>query len=582
MRTAAAAGVATLLFIAVAGGAGRAVADPPSQVAIYESLSRDHLLFTRFDAVLKSVLDVLMSASDVPLQPRLNQPYEPGSLNIYVVDRRDAASPTLANADGRVRDMLRYVNDNALAFPPDLIVFDAGLLADYLVNAWNVELATAQAVDAANAREAIGAPHERAFDVVQTYGVLADVYRFNNLRRERTDPQERARRIALAGTLVDGAASSGAANMFLFALAPILYHELGHVVQGNAGSFLDFIADIARELASPRILARENAADDFAGQQLRRLVAAAQSAPAETMPDKLSRYESMASTVLLMRDSVLLDVFEGFRGLSAEDHFLNLVHEDCRRKPWTAELGFYDPRKIAVAGRFYVPFLTADEFAQLRRKALATMGAGTHAHNFVRGSRLMTAVDSLFGLGSDDSFMTWYTRFLEAMQKNDPALLADPAVEREEGLGLNLSWLAGTFGLKVLPVVTCPPRLCRIGTFVDGRPGFVEITGPTDNLTSLRLVYPLFRADPSGAIEEARAGPTSGSVNLLRRFIAGTLGYPDAGPAGVGSLVPFDELLPMARKCRAVAFAAVHSGRSFVLSTLNPEFWVSVEVRRPQ
>jgi hypothetical protein len=191
----------------------------------------------------------------------------------------------------------------------------------------------------------------------------------------------------------------------------------------------------------------------------------------------------------------------------------------------------------------------------------------------------MAAVDSLFGLGSNDRFMTWYTRFLEAMQKNDPALLADPVVAREEGLGFSLSWLAGTFGLKVLPAVTCPTGLCRIGTFQDGRPGFVEITGPADNLTSLRLVYPLFRTDPNGAIEEVHAGPMSGSVNLLRRFIGGTLGYPDADFAGAVSLVPFDELLPVARKCHAVALAAVHGGRSFVLSTLNPEFWVSVEVR---
>jgi hypothetical protein len=581
MRAAAALGVAVLLLIAGADGAVRAVAGSPPQAAVYESLSREHLLFTRFDVVLKGVLDVLMSTSDVPLRPRLNQPYEAGSLNIYIVDRGDAASTTLAHADGRVRDMLRYVNDNALAFPPDLIVFDAGLLADYLVNAWNVELATAQGVDEANAREAIGVPHERALDVVQTYGVLADAYRFNNLRRERTDPQERARRIVLAGILVDGAASSGAANMFLFALAPIFYHELGHLAQGSAGSFLDIIADIARELASSRILARENAADDFAGQQLRRLVAATQGA-SQTMPDKLSRYESMASTVLLMRDSVLLDVFEGFRGLPAEDHFLNLVHEDCRRKPWTAQLEFYDPRKIAVSDHFYVPFLTADEFVQLRRKALATMGAGTHAHNFVRGARLMAAVDRLFDLGSDDSFMTWYLRFLDALQKNDPAVLTDPAVKREKGLGFSLSWLAGTFDLKILPAVTCPPGLCRIGTFQDGRPGFVEITGPADNLTSLRLVYPLFRTEPGGVVEEANDGPAAGSVNLLRRFIAGTLDYPDADPAGLGSFVLFDELLPMARKCHAVALGAVRGGRSFVLATINPEFWVSVEVRRPQ
>jgi hypothetical protein len=66
------------------------------------------------------------------------------------------------------------------------------------------------------------------------------------------------------------AAVNGAANMFLFALAPIFYHELGHLAQGSAGSFLDFIADIAREFASRKILARENAADEFAVKELRR------------------------------------------------------------------------------------------------------------------------------------------------------------------------------------------------------------------------------------------------------------------------------------------------------------------------
>jgi hypothetical protein len=573
-----------LLLTTGSGVSSWAVADEPPQAAIYEALSSKHLLATRFDPVLKAVLDTLMAASDVQRPARLNQPYAAGAVNVYVVDKGDTADGTTVGADARLRDTMRYVNDNALAFPPDTIVFDVGLLADYLVNAWNVELATVQGVDEANAREAIGVPHEQAFDVVQTFGVLQEVYRFNNLRRAREGLEDRAHRIAVAGMLVDSASASGGANMFAFALAPIFYHELGHLQQGSAGSWsvVDFIGDIAREFASPKILARENAADDFAGRELQRLEASTQGGQEKSMPDKLSRYEGLASTVMWMRDSVLFDVFEGFRGLRAEDHFVNLFHEDCRSKPSTAKLDFYDPQKIAYAFQNYVPIFTAEEFAQLRRKTLATVRAGTHAHNFVRGSRLVDAVDAMFDLGHDDNFMAWYLSFLEAMQKNDPAALADSAADyaKELGLGFGIPWVAKTFDLKFDPAATCPPGLCSVGTFRDGRPGYVEIAGPAENVLYLRLVFPLFQTGPDGGLLDKGTGPGQGSIDFLRRFIVNTLDYPDSDPAVVGAKIPFDELPSILRKCHAFGVGlTAGTDRSVLLSTLNPDFWVSVEVR---
>jgi hypothetical protein len=299
---------------------------------------------------------------------------------------------------------------------------------------------------------------------------------------------------------------------------------------------------------------------------------------------------------------VLVDVFSGFRGLAAADHFIHLVHEDCRQKPFTADLSFYDPGKVKFAFHDFFSFLTRDEFAELHRKVLATVGAGTHAHNFVRGARMINALTALAGrvnwLG-EDHLMDWYTHFLAAMQKNDPQFLTEHLTPAErlaeavqpgriildlmgtnDGLGLSFESFSRSLALDYQPAINCPPGMCRVGFLKEGQKGFVEIAGPFDDLRSIRLVFPLFGDNPREVLASESPSANLGGVLLLRRFLLAALSIPESEADRLDAAVPLDNLAPIARKCGAITLTAHYNGKTVLLNTVNPEFWVSVAVLR--
>jgi hypothetical protein len=277
------------------------------------------------------------------------------------------------------------------------------------------------------------------------------------------------------------------------------------------------------------------------------------------------------------------------------------VHEDCRRNPSTADFNFYDPRKVKFSFHDFFSFLTAGEFAELHRKVLATIGAGTHAHNFVRGARIINALTTLAGqvsAPSDDNLLDWYTHFLAAMQKNDPQFLTErltPAERLAEavepyrmilnlvgsgatGLGLKFKSFSRSLDLDYQPLINCPPGMCMVGFLKDGQKGFVEIGGPLDNLSSIRLVFPLFGDNPREVLSSKDPGAYLRGIGFLRRFLLAALDIPEGEADALDAVFPLEDLAPIARKCGAITLTARHNGKSVLLTSVDPDFWISAVI----
>jgi hypothetical protein len=182
--------------------------------------------------------------------------------------------------------------------------------------------------------------------------------------------------------------------------------------------------------------------------------------------------------------------------------------------------------------------------------------------------------------------MSWYVRFLEAMQKNDPSLLhEDVSRDKQYGLGLSFQRFSRNFqrgsrnlDLDFRPAVTCPAGMCQVGFFRNGQPGFVEVIGPLDNLRTIRLVYPLFGSNPdavlSGEVEKGRIL----SLALFQFLLSNALDVPKGSQDQAKILAPFKDLVSIAQKCGAISLNSVYKDRRIVVTTMNPDFWVNVEI----
>src|SRR5215469_7753346 len=172
--------VLALLFCGAVAGISPTYAQTSVGPALYEALSQNNLLERRFEPLLRRVFGTLLNTIKFPLALRLNENYAEGSLNVYIVTAGYSVDK-LRLPQGLVPEILQATRDNAVALSPDVLVFDAGFLADYIVNAWNLELAVEQGLAEQAARTQLGVPEEKASDPLAAFARLADAYRFGNI-----------------------------------------------------------------------------------------------------------------------------------------------------------------------------------------------------------------------------------------------------------------------------------------------------------------------------------------------------------------------------------------------------------------
>ena len=543
---------------------------------LYNTLSQNALLDRSYQIPTEKAFRDLLETAGIPQPLNLNGPYAAGSLNVYIVKLTATDVDHISVRDERHRQILRYLRNNVLALPPNAIAIDGQFLADLALNAWNENISLQQGMKEERILRALGEPAEKAADRIVVLSVIGEVYRFGNIRNSRNRQS------------ADVASGLGPALSFLdepralaFSVAPVFYHELGHLHDNSFGSMFDFIDDIAKYFASYRVRRQEDAADAYAITQLKHVFSEKMRQNGNQEPPLLA-YQSVAATIKLLRDKALIDMFSGLRGLESEDHFVTFTHKDCQKHPETADMNFYDPRKIDSALFQFVPLVTKDEFNQLRSKVESSVHSATHAHNFIRGDHMLAAVDDVVDPNhpkTNTTFMQSYTLLLDSLINNNPTRLYDyfkSAAMRSSGIGFDR--LRQGLDMDFQPAVSCPPDMCMIGFFKDGQPGFVELVGPLTNLRSIRLAFPLFGAKPRDVLLGKSADEYKKRLSFLETFMLNALNLPKGSAPEQRLQLRLRNLLPMAKKCGVVPFVAADENNILFMTTLNPDFWVNVEV----
>jgi hypothetical protein len=376
------------------------------------------------------------------------------------------------------------------------------------------------------------------------------------------------------------------------ALMPILYHEIGHLSRGTSSSFLDWIEEIVAALAQPTMLAREREADVYAVELMGKSSATLISGSSNSMFSA----QSVIATVKLMRDVVLADMFDGFRGLAPEDHLFLIDHVPCDLDAPKLIPRFGHIDGVRYAERAPFPLVTADEFGKMRGNAIQRSRHGSHPHHFERGLEYLRAL-AAHELVPDEfvnGLLAERLDTLHALIENEPLKLA-PAPLPATGIRLDDLLYSLEEYLVLEPAVNCEPNRCFVGRFVPGASGFggslggfAEIMLEGDRVTFAEFVLPLFgrdweAGDPTGfnALNPETYIAQSAVFSRILKNMTGDPGRVEDGTISDAALNAIIALRHGALACGASTY--VYDAGSHLIEgrTINEDHWISLIARAP-
>lgn len=391
----------------------------------------DHgLLDRRFDGIV----DILFNTIELPgnLKGRrtiVNRQYDSDSLCIYVVNRKQLFSDStlLRKLSGESGTMVRASRENFVAVPPNVILIDGKFLSFLMLSSYNHSLAFAQTIGmqeendrtlAALIRQT-GRSAEDYFEngELQLGKLLADtsipetVYRqfyeqnillpytlhnlevylrYGNLSAYRSDAQWFSELDSL-GPMIAAQISSEPKISYTYQsfFAVIIYHELAHLTSGDTDIHGWTTLEDLLTLRPLRIQEEERA-DDAA---LKTILAFSPDSIVMGGPGFVF-VQSIIAFAETMRDFVLVDVFDGFRGLNARDILLMIqerypLPEDLRDYP------FQQPARIERTEWNRPPAITRAELKEIIARIRSTGSSATHQHLLLRAARVYESISTL-------------------------------------------------------------------------------------------------------------------------------------------------------------------------------------------
>jgi hypothetical protein len=521
---------ANLLLLLVICLSGCTAAPPDLHSAV---IDQQDLLSgsTAFTQQVGEGLGRIVRMAAISKEVRVNQPYKASQINIYIVDRRQilAASPRMSPM---LRTGLSALEDNAIALPPDIVLVDLAFAGKVLSNAVADLVMQLQMQD----QDAV---HAKILDVLSDY----DRIRALRLEKDLTGRDDETWiRVGFANhrvvwpMMTEGLAKAQLGAIFSSALAPVVLHEIGHLVQGSMGHAAELRQDTVKTaayLANQETRKVEDAADAYALEHLRLYLSKVTAVPANPgMPlqewvktdpvpadgDAMQKLLGMSFSYFLLevqrksagprlehlavaasgkyfRDEVLAEALQGFRGFAAEDTLVRLYHKPCDLEGEPAAVIFNDATALVKAERGLYPVFTASEWESLRAKFFSHVSGGTHSHNFYRAARLI----SLSGSTASDEAVALDrgALFFPALLSNDPGLI-EPDFKKRTRIPVERLLRLLNDQLLFEPAINCHRLTCRVGRFKPDPSGdpvsqaFMEVISDSEGFVVFaRFVFPL-------------------------------------------------------------------------------------------
>ncbi|MEE8629254.1 MULTISPECIES: hypothetical protein [Methylobacterium] len=421
---------------------------------------------------------------------RVNQPYKSGSLNIYLINN-DADFSDIT--DHTTKRYLNNIRKNARAIPPDSIFIDNDLLSILAFNAqidvWYRAESTRIGIDMITKKKP---PMDRskvlflASRAGRMAGILSDIDRYDALfskKRDLPDPTVLGTATSIAGQVFNLPNSKFSSNRFLIqaSLAPLLFHEVGHLTAGAEGDFYSLIADFFDRRAREKIKIMEQKADEFSVRAIADLYNAQKlsNEPLLKMYQTVYLRQPAIASIKYMRDDAIIKLFDGYRGLKYEDLFFEIYHRACG----IAYNSSYEDSRNIIYGKFgYVPILRLKEREFIKQQVNKYLSSSTHIHGIIRSNAFFEMLQSI--TTEDLSGLSYlYSRMLDRLINDEKELF--PGYFPDKGLGVSSSDVLSILGAANVEMgQSC--ENCKVGELKDG---YVEVLGDDNNLGVIRLIY---------------------------------------------------------------------------------------------
>jgi hypothetical protein len=587
---------ALLFFVTLAVGNARAA---DSYAGIYEYFVQRGVVYSKLGPEINQALTNLLRVAEPRLTLAVNSD-RAADVQVIVVNANAAENHTVASVK-RFEEVLDAVKGNMLALSTSKIIIDKNFVSKLMLNAWLDQIQAGYGFDEAFKT---GGSDIHNFEEVMAsrYNPIGDYGRYRFLNRWRSgliDPTY-ADDLSKVDVGLEG-------TLFTAALAPVLLHELGHLRQETAGNFLDIIGNIIDLIRTPRIRAAEDNADAYASEKITAYLTTL------SKNDYSPALIGLTATVKLLRDELIEEGFSGVRGLQASDYFSGVYSGDCQEKPsYMPPDVLYDRAIVAALGALYgeevesfiapqavlfadvtdssnFPLLTKAEFGGLRDRIVKSQNA-SHAHRILRAERVAQAVKKAWEARPDsdktrqkDADRT-FAQFMGAPGELLTALVNDD--EHKLAPTAPFMHTHATFDkvAQELPALTfaapanCGSPACRIGTFKDGSPGFVEFHGDVSGIAMIRAVLPVKFTDTSPSGQQAAGKYVEVMSKLLLESLGEVKASDMAAAQSMKSFVMLRFFLTHTLQCGVFSGRVDDVDPVVSFRAVNPEGWIELQI----
>ncbi len=432
---------------------------------------------------------------------QVNLPYKYKSICVYIADfhkfRKASSSSHIFSS--YTKEIINICKDNFISLPPNVVCIDSRLLGLMIMECYNNLLGFSQAVGLLLDRleevsENVISDHLNSDYVEDAYSLNAiNMYlRLGNIRAYKYDDRVWYSELdAVPPYIVETIQTLDVQEPYLFYFLPIVSHELAHLkyganeIQGwfDLKEYINQISEIMQE---------ETKADERALETVRKYLAKLNA----TEEPKDFYIQSLIGFTEFLRDIVLSEVYDGFRGFNAQDILVS-IEQKYPMDVELQELSFSHPDRVERAFINAVPTMSKEELQGIISRLRRSTSSLTHQHLLIRGYHILEELKDELSFDPTDLYFGYYELLSGIYEWNetvDRNLLREHEndVKSTEGMGIScgdvLYHLEDLFTLREgvsFGNEDCWVAECRMGL---KNKAFIEIIGPKDNIQKATLM----------------------------------------------------------------------------------------------
>lgn len=569
--------------------------------SLFRALSAYGYRTHRLDNALKlySAFRVAKGAQPLCVDASFHQ----GCINVLVLDHNRLLSSF--GTSETTHALAKPFLNNALAYPPDLIVIDE-ILPQLSI------MGTFSALASAGTRISAGDPgmvatvsglNIASIDNYQAFPLLGQL---DTLARARFEViADSAAAILFSDSLTADGAGAGV-HAGVYSIAILLEHEIAHLERHSTGFYNGPAGLPVLKWLSQRTAREEAIADKLAVLRVGLYHYSDQQRGDEGIFTLLSPDGfGFLAYANMIEDWALYDGLDGFKGISAVDWGLNIRRPDCREHQRTRSNDFWVEPWVDNVGRKVLPLLSHSDFDSLSSRLGHSRNFQTHRHNLVRADEIRSTLGfPLMGRSALDGRSSYARALVDRRPELayaepfydtvpnpttlDSLLSAIQSTVRpaSRDTGTPIRYLPGVPMRRVLqglgklfslsPAVTCPTTRCYVGVPRTGS-AYVEIAGSQDSVSWIRLKMDAHRP-------RARQEFFSDSIYLQGFMttvavlaLSSRTGH-DMNEAILQTGYLRDPLFQCGEGWRRIR----QDGRDILATSLTARDWLEIEIRPPE